>query len=378
MRDLPEAAESAESPESADPLADLSIDYVEMYVEDLDAAVAHWTDRYAFTVVGTGTSAEHRGVTVRHGRITLVLTQATSELHPASAYVMSHGDGIADIALRTADPDAAFEAGLARGAIAHRFPRQRTESGRAETAAFRGFGDLVHTLVRRGPDEGPGLPAGHVPVRSTESDAGPAAAVGLLELDHVAVCLPAGDLDAMVAYYRDALGFRFVFEEHIVVGAQAMESKVVQSRSGTVTLTLIEPDTSAATGQIDEFLKGHQGAGVQHLAFSSRDAVGSVRALSGRGVSFLRTPASYYDLLGQRVELGEERLADLRSTHVLADEDHDGRLFQIFTASTHPRKTLFFEVIERQGAATFGSANIKALYEAVELERTKQRGFDQR
>lgn len=217
-----------------------------------------------------------------------------------------------------------------------------------------------------------------MPVRSTESDAGPAAAVGLLELDHVAVCLPAGDLDAMVAYYRDALGFRFVFEEHIVVGAQAMESKVVQSRSGTVTLTLIEPDTSAATGQIDEFLKGHQGAGVQHLAFSSRDAVGSVRALSGRGVSFLRTPASYYDLLGQRVELGEERLADLRSTHVLADEDHDGRLFQIFTASTHPRKTLFFEVIERQGAATFGSANIKALYEAVELERTKQRGFDQR
>ncbi|NDZ98143.1 4-hydroxyphenylpyruvate dioxygenase, partial [Streptomyces sp. SID10116] len=256
--------------------------------------------------------------------------------------------------------------------------RQRTASGAEEPAAFRGFGDLVHTLVRRGPDEGPGLPAGHVPVEGAESNAERAAAVGLSELDHVAVCLPAGDLDAMVAYYRDALGFRFVFEEHIVVGAQAMESKVVQSRSGTVTLTLIEPDTSAATGQIDEFLKGHQGAGVQHLAFSSRDAVESVRALAGRGVSFLRTPASYYDLLGQRVDLGEERLADLRSTHVLADEDHDGRLFQIFTASTHPRKTLFFEVIERQGAATFGSANIKALYEAVELERTKQHGFDQR
>ncbi|MEV0253829.1 4-hydroxyphenylpyruvate dioxygenase [Streptomyces sp. NPDC050732] len=373
MRDLSESPESAES---ADPLADLSIDYVEMYVEDLDAAVAHWTDRYAFTVIGTSTSAEHRGITVRHGKITLVLTQATSELHPASAYVMAHGDGVADIALRTADPEAAFQAALARGALAHRHPAPPTEAGPGTTAALRGFGDLVHTLVRRAPGEGPGLPVGHVPVAAPDTERSDA--VGLLELDHVAVCLPAGDLDAMVAYYRDALGFRFVFEEHIVVGTQAMESKVVQSRSGTVTLTLIEPDTSAATGQIDEFLKGHQGAGVQHLAFSSRDAVSSVRALSERGVAFLRTPSSYYDLLGRRVELGEQRLADLRSTHVLADEDHDGRLFQIFTASTHPRKTLFFEVIERQGAATFGSANIKALYEAVELERTKQRGFDQR
>ncbi|MFK4071915.1 4-hydroxyphenylpyruvate dioxygenase [Streptomyces sp. NPDC029674] len=382
MRDLsespnaPKAAGAAGAAESADPLADLSIDYVEMYVEDLDAAAAHWTDRYAFAVVGTTASPEHRGIAVRHGEITLVLTQATSELHPASAYVMAHGDGVADIALRTADPEAAFHEALARGALAHRHPRPRTEHSPCVTAALRGFGDLVHTLVRREPGEGPGLPVGYVPVESPGGEQRDG--VGLLELDHVAVCLPAGDLDAMVAYYRDALGFRFVFEEHIVVGTQAMESKVVQSRSGTVTLTLIEPDTSAATGQIDEFLKGHQGAGVQHLAFASRDAVSSVRALSERGVTFLRTPASYYDLLGRRVELGEERLADLRSTNVLADEDHDGRLFQIFTASTHPRKTLFFEVIERQGAATFGSANIKALYEAVELERTKQRGFDQR
>ncbi|MFF3641290.1 4-hydroxyphenylpyruvate dioxygenase [Streptomyces sp. NPDC002564] len=363
--------------ESADPLADLSIDYVEMYVEDLDTAVAHWTEQYAFTVVGTSTSAEHRGVAVRHGQITLVLTQATSELHPAATYVLGHGDGIADIALRTADPEAAFHAALARGAVAHRHPEPRTARRPAVGAALRGFGDLVHTLVRRRPGEGPGLPAGYLPVEAPESER--PRDVDLLELDHVAVCLPAGDLDPMVAYYRDALGFRFIFEEHIVVGTQAMESKVVQSRSGTVTLTLIEPDTSAATGQIDEFLKGHQGAGVQHLAFSTGDAVASVRALSARGVAFLRTPASYYDLLGRRIgHLGDERLADLRSTNVLADEDHNGQLFQIFTASNHPRKTLFFEVIERQGAATFGSANIKALYEAVELERTKQRGFDQR
>jgi 4-hydroxymandelate synthase len=99
-----------------------------------------------------------------------------------------------------------------------------------------------------------------------------------------------------------------------------------------------------------------------------------VRVLTGRGVAFLTTPSTYYDMLGQRIKLSASRLNDLRATNVLADEDHHGQLFQIFTASTHPRHTLFFEVIERQGAETFGSANIKALYEAVELERTGQRG----
>ncbi|MEU7583194.1 4-hydroxyphenylpyruvate dioxygenase [Streptomyces sp. NPDC041068] len=366
MRDLSKAA---------DPLADLSIDYVEMYVEDLDAAAASWVDRYAFTVAGTSESAESRGIALRHGRITLVLTQATSEQHPGSAYVLDHGDGVADIALRTADADAAYHAALSRGALAHRSPERHTDGGPAVTAAVRGFGDTVHTLVQRDPGEGLGLPAGYTPV---PYDGEPADDVGLLELDHVAVCLNAGDLGPMVDYYRDALGFRDIFEERIVVGTQAMESTAVQSRSGTVTLTLIEPDTSAASGQVDEFLKDHHGPGVQHLAFSARDAVRSVRALSERGVTFLRTPSSYYDLLGARVELSEERLDDLRATNVLAAEDHDGQLFQIFTASSHPRGTLFFEIIERQGAATFGSANIKALYEAVELERTRQRGFHQR
>ncbi|WP_369217421.1 4-hydroxyphenylpyruvate dioxygenase [Streptomyces flavofungini] len=355
-------------PKTAGPLSDLSLDHVEMYVEDVEAAAASWVDGYGFTVVGTGSFADHRGIALRHGRITLVLTQATSDEHPASAYVLDHGDGVADIALRSTDADAAFRAALDRGAVAHR--RARAGQG----AAVRGFGDVVHTLVQRAPGEGPGLPAGYVPAPASLAPDD----VGLLDLDHVAVCLPAGDLGPTVGHYLRALGFRDIFEERIVVGAQAMESRVVQSASGTVTLTLIEPDPEAATGQIDEFLKSHHGAGVQHLAFSSRDAVRSVRSLTERGVGFLRTPSSYYDLLGERIDLGAERLAALRETHVLADEDHDGRLFQIFTASAHPRQTLFFEVIERQGAATFGSANIKALYEAVELERTKQRGFHQR
>ncbi|MFE2179542.1 4-hydroxyphenylpyruvate dioxygenase [Streptomyces sp. NPDC059455] len=368
------------SSKAAEPLADLTIDYVELYVENLDSSAFQWVDRYAFAIVGSGGSADHRSLALRHGEITLVLTQATSDRHPASAYVLSHGDGVADIALRTADVRAAFEVAVANGAGVHRQPVRHTGDGPSVTAAVRGFGDVVHTLVQRPPDAGPGLPAGFVPADGQERPDGPGAEagpaeVGLLDIDHIAVCLGTGDLGPAVAYYQQALGFRDVFAEHIVVGAQAMHSKVVQSPSGAVTLTLIEPDDTALPGQIDEFLKSHQGSGVQHLAFSSHDAVGSVRALSNRGVTFLTTPDAYYDLLGERIDLSPRRLADLRATGVLADEDHDGQLFQIFTASTHPRHTLFYEVIERQGAQTFGSANIKALYEAVELERTGQRDF---
>jgi 4-hydroxymandelate synthase len=343
-----------------------------MYVENLDAKAFTWVDTYAFTIVGTGGSADHRSIALRQGDITLVLTEATSGQHPASEYVATHGDGVADIALRAADVGAAHAAAVAGGARSHREPTQHTGPGPAVTAVIGGFGDVVHTLVQRDPGEGPGLPAGFVPTLRPAASP-PANDVGLLGIDHVAVCLNAGSLGSTVEFYQRALGFRDIFEERIEVGSQAMESKVVQSPSGGITLTLIEPDLAADPGQIDEFLKSHHGPGVQHLAFSAKDAVRSVRALAARGVGFLTTPGSYYDLLGERVNLKGHRLSELRATNILADTDHGGELFQIFTGSTHPRRTIFYEVIERQGAGTFGSANIKALYEAVELERTGQR-----
>ncbi|MEU2787947.1 4-hydroxyphenylpyruvate dioxygenase [Streptomyces sp. NPDC007100] len=352
-------------------VSDLSIDYVEMYVDDLDAAAFGWVDKYAFAVVGTGGSAEHRSIALRHGTITLVLTAATSDRHPASVYVAAHGDGVADIALRTADVAGAFDRAVAGGARALRRPTRHEGPGAGVTAAVSGFGDVVHTLVQREPGEDPGLPVGFVATLPSRRPV--PTEVGLLELDHVAVCLDNGDLAGTVEFYRRAFGFRDVFEERIVVGAQAMDSKVVQSPTGRVTLTLIEPDTTAAPGQIDDFLKSHHGPGVQHLAFSCDDAVHAVRTLTGRGVEFLSSPAAYYDLLGKRIALSDHSLEDLRSTNLLADQDHGGQLFQIFTASAHPRRTIFYEVIERQGAETFGSSNIKALYEAVEMEKKGRR-----
>jgi 4-hydroxymandelate synthase len=341
---------------------DFEIDYVEMYVGNLDAAVRGWVAQYGFVVAGTDRSADCLRTTLRQGPITLVLTEPTSDRHPGAAYLQSHGDGVADIALSTPDVAAAYELAVRAGAEPVRAPgrHQETEPHRpVVTATIGGFGDVVHTLVQR--DGSAAVP-----------DGGGDAAVNLLAIDHFAVCLEAGELDATVAFYERTLGFRQIFEEHIVVGVQAMNSTVVQSASGAVTLTLIEPDRKAAPGQIDDFLKDHQGPGIQHIAFNSDDAVRTVQEMARRGVEFLKTPTTYYDMLGARIALDTHTLDDLRATNVLADEDHGGQMFQIFTASTHPRHTIFFEVIERQGAETFGSANIKALYEAVELERTGQ------
>ncbi|MEU3773185.1 4-hydroxyphenylpyruvate dioxygenase [Streptomyces sp. NPDC032472] len=338
------------------------ISHVESYVADLASAAAEMTGRFGFRAVARAASADAESLLLRQGRISLVLTQAVSPHHPGAAYVLAHGDGVADIALSVPDVTAVFDEAVSRGAVPLAVPR-RDPDGRTR-AVVAGFGDVVHTLVEPDPA---GLPPGFTPLPDA---AAPDADGELLEeLDHFAVCLPAGELARTVEFYTRVLGFRMIFQELIRVGAQAMDSKVVQSASGEVTLTLIEPDTSREPGQIDRFLAEHGGAGVQHIAFASQDVVRAVGALRERGVEFLSVPDAYYTMLADRLDLARHSTQELQRISVLVDEDHDGQLFQIFTRSTHPRRTLFHEVIERFGARTFGNGNIKALYEAVEAER---------
>ncbi|MGW2299334.1 4-hydroxyphenylpyruvate dioxygenase [Streptomyces violaceorubidus] len=372
----PSPSSSASSASSA-AVEDLRLDHVELYVSDLDRKTGQWVEDYGFTVAGTAGSESEgfRSVALRQGRIVLVLTEGTGEEHPAAAYVHTHGDGVARIAMRTADVAGAYAHAVAHGARPLVEPSRLPGTGVVATATVSGFGDVDHTLVQRHEDDADGLPAGFVAVApAAVPDAGAAGSPALLEVDHFAVCVTIGELDPVIAHYRRAFGFEEIFEERIVVGTQAMLSKVVQSRSGDVTFTVIQPDPDADPGQIDEFLKNHDGSGVQHIAFRSEDAAGSVRTLAERGVEFLTTPGTYYELLGRRVKLRRHGLDALRELNILVDEDHGGQLYQIFTRSTHARRTLFFEIIERLGAETFGSSNIKALYEAVELERSRENG----
>jgi 4-hydroxymandelate synthase len=342
------------------------IDHVEFYVGNADEVAAHLCRCYGFRVQGqVGPATDHRSVLIRQNDIQLLLTEGLTDHHPASVYVQRHGDGPATIALSTEDPDGALTEAVAAGAVPVSATEPLADVSATSRVRITAFGDVAHTFVRPGELAARLDVAVDVPV----SDATPLELLDIL--DHVAVCVPSGELIPTVEFYQRVLGFSQIFEEYIEVGVQAMNSRVVQSPSGGVTLTILEPDTSRMPGQIDEFLRAHDGAGVQHLALRTDDIAGSVRTLSDRGVGFLTTPGGYYDELEARLGHVGLPVDTLRGLNILVDQDNEGELFQIFAQSTHPRRTFFFEVIERRDALTFGSANIKALYQAVERERAR-------
>jgi 4-hydroxymandelate synthase len=346
------------------------IDHVEFCVADVNAFAAPLLDAWDFQVHGRGGPetgrAQERSLLLRQGRIQLLLRSGLIPDHPAARYVARHGDGVAAIGFGTDDVGAAFAEAVAGGAGPLAGPSYTSRNGtRVGTASVTGFGDVVHRFVER---SGPGDE--FAPGEVEMAEPGPPARAGLLDaVDHLAVCLPAGQLAPAVARFQQSLGLTEIFDERIEVGGQAMISKVVQDPAAEVTFTLLEPDRTRDPGQIDEFLESHQGPGVQHVAFRTPDIATAVSTLSGRGVEFLTAPADYYQVLERRLGSVVIPVARLQELNVLADRDRWGQMFQIFARSTHERHTFFFELIERQGALTFGTKNIKALYEALEVTR---------
>lgn len=339
------------------------VDHIEMAVVDLGSATRWLTEGYGFTVAAESAGpAATRSVELVRNDIRFVLTEAQVDDHAIAAYIERHGDGVSDIALRVPDAAAAYEEAVRRGARSVAAPSAQDGT---VTATIIGFGDVTHTFVQPLGAAAERVLPGHRRVGNEPADAG----AGLLTVDHFAVVVEPGRIGDNVEFYERVLDFELIFDDRIVVGDQAVVTKVVQSRSGAVTLTLIEPDSSQASGHIDEFLKDHGGPGVQHIAFTADSITETVGALGARGVAFLDTPDTYYQLLRERVELSRYSVDEVQALNILVDEDHDGQLLQIFTRSVHPRNTIFLEVIERLGSRSFGSGNIKALYEAVELQR---------
>jgi 4-hydroxymandelate synthase len=354
-------------PETA--MRTLSIDHIEFYVGDAIAMTQSLCSVYGFRVYGRGGPETglpgQRTVLLGQGAIRIVLTSGLREDHPASQFVARHGDGVAVIGFR-ADVAADYADAVAAGATSVSRPRSWENGGaRVVTAQIEGFGEVIYRLVERHGPDAEFLPGAIV----MEPGAADGAAGDLLtRIDHVALCVPSGELDPTVAFHERVLGFTVIFQEYVEVGAQGMLSKVVQSPSGGATFTIIEPDQTRQPGQLDDFLAWHGGAGVQHLAFLTQDIVQAVRTIGERGAGFAVTPSTYYDMLGARFGTTEIPVEDLRPLGILVDRDHWGQMYQIFAKSTHIRRTYFHELIERRGARTFGMSNIPALYAAKDRE----------
>ncbi|MEV7014967.1 4-hydroxyphenylpyruvate dioxygenase [Streptomyces sp. NPDC093991] len=356
------------------PATALRVSHVELYVTDAEAAASAFVDGYGFQVCATaerggGPEGASRSLALRQAGIVLVVTQALDDTHPAAAFVARHGDGIADIALSAADAREAFADAVSRSAVPLAEPAER--DGWVTAAVAAGFDDVRHTLVQR--------PAGHtdtaVPLPGFEPVAEPAEAsgepVGLTVLDHVAVSVPMGQLAESTGYYERVFGYASVYEELMVQGTEAMDSKAVRSPAGDLTFTVLAPSPEHDAGHLGDFLERHGSGGVHHLAFATPDIVTAVDRMLERGIVFLGTPDTYYDRLEQRLKLNRHSMAELRKARILADEDHGGQLFQIFTRTVHPRRTVFYEIIERAGADSFGGGNVRALYDAVQAEKAE-------
>ena len=348
----------------------LDIDHIELYVGDAIATAQPLRTAYGFRVYGYGGPdtglAGQRSVLLGQGGIRILLTSGLHADHPASQFVAKHGDGVAVTAFRTDSAASAYADAVAAGGSGLRKPRTwENDEACVVTAEVAGFGDVVYRFVERhGSDTQfqPGV---------IEMEPGAAAGADddpLRIIDHAAVCVPAGELDSTIAFHEQVFGFTVTFQEYIEVADQGMMSKVVQSPSGGVTFTIIQPDISRRAGQIDDYLAWHDGPGVQHVAFLTPDIVHAVRTFTGRGVEFAVTPSSYYDMLAGRLGATDIDVEALRPLGILVDRDHWGQLYQIFAKSTHIRRTYFVELIDRHGARTFGTNNIPALYAAKERE----------
>jgi 4-hydroxyphenylpyruvate dioxygenase len=348
-------------------------DHVELWVGNAKQAAYFYEHALGFTTTayaGPETGVRDRASYVlEQGEIRLVVTSGLRADSEVTQFACRHGDGAKTIALQVPSAAEAYRQAVQRGARGIKEPRWvEDDFGRVELAAIGTYGDVVHYFVDRHGYAGPFLP-GYV---STAENGHARGGVGLTALDHVVGNVELGRMNHWVGFYERVFGMTNIVhfgDDQIQTEYSALMSKVMADGSGKIKFPINEPAEGKRKSQIEEYLEFNHGPGVQHIALQSEDIVRTVAAMKERGVLFLDTPDAYYDEVEGRVgEIGED-YSDLQRLKILADRDEDGYLLQIFTKTTQDRPTVFFEVIERHGATTFGEGNFKALFESIEREQ---------
>ena len=350
----------------------LGTDHLEFYVGNAKQAAYYYQGAFGFELVaylGPETGVRDRASYVlRQGKIQLVLTTALRSDSAIAEHVKLHGDGVKILALLVDDAFASYEKTVARGARPYQEPRVLSdEHGEVRTAGIYTYGETVHLFVERKNYRGAFMP-GYVARQATLSP-GP---VGLQYIDHCVGNVGWNRMNETVRWYQDVMGFANILsfdDKQITTEYSALMSKVMSNGNGYVKFPINEPAEGKKKSQIEEYINFYEGEGVQHIAVATHDIIATVRQLKARGVEFLTTPGSYYDNLPQHVGAIDEDVAALRELGIMADRDEEGYLLQIFTKPVEDRPTVFFEIIQRKGAKSFGAGNFKALFESIEREQ---------
>ncbi|MBL8995789.1 MAG: 4-hydroxyphenylpyruvate dioxygenase [Gemmatimonadetes bacterium] len=347
-------------------------DYIEFWVGNAKQSMLFYRAAFGFTLKayrGPETGVRDRAsYLLEQGKIRLVLTTALGPEGEIAAHVAKHGDGVRDMAFWVDDARDAHRKAVERGAVSVQEPTVlKDEQGEVVMAGIRTYGDTIHSIVERRNYRGLFLP-GFVPATSPFAPKG----VGLKYVDHCVGNVELGRMNHWVEFYSNVLGFFNLLsfdDKTISTEYSALMSKVMSNGNGRIKFPINEPAKGKKKSQIEEYLDFYRGPGVQHIAVATDDIITTVRELRSRGVEFLSIPRTYYETVLDRVGKIDEEIAPLAELGILVDRDDEGYLLQIFTKPVQDRPTLFFEIIQRKGAKSFGAGNFKALFESIEREQ---------
>jgi len=347
-------------------------DYVEFYVGNAKQSAYYYQAAFGFELVayaGLETGVKDRASYVlQQGKVHIVLTTSFDPNSEISEHVRLHGDGVKVLALWVDDAEYSYQATTQRGAQSAIAPAVlKDEFGEVKTASIKTYGETLHTFIERKNYKGAFLP-GYKPAKSTFKTV----PVGLQHIDHCVGNVELGKMNEWVKFYEDVMGFKLIItfdDNDISTEYTSLMSKVVSNGNGYVKFPINEPANGKKKSQIEEYLDFYKSAGVQHIAIATNDILQTVSALRERGVEFLYVPDNYYSEAAERVGKIDEDYADLKKLNILVDRDEEGYLLQIFTKPVEDRPTVFYEIIQRKGAKSFGKGNFKALFESIEREQ---------
>lgn len=350
-------------------------DYVEFYVGNAKQAAHFYKTAFGFqslAYAGPETGIKDRvSYAVRQHKLTFVFTTALKTDNEIAQHVYKHGDGIKFLALKVTDAADAWKQTTMRGGKSHTEPMVLEDAdGKVVVSGIHTYGDTVHLFIERKEYQGVFLPG----FKKWESAYNPAD-TGLLYVDHCVGNVGWNQMNKWVDFYEQVMGFRNILtfdDQDISTEYSALMSKVMSNGNGFVKFPINEPAEGKKKSQVEEYLEFYNGEGCQHVALATNNIVQTVTELQARGIEFLKVPSSYYDELLDRVGSIDEDIAPLRQLGILVDRDEEGYLLQIFTKPVEDRPTLFFEIIQRKGATSFGKGNFKALFEAIEREQDKR------
>ena len=351
----------------------LGTDYVEFYVGNAKQSAHYYMTAFGFQALayaGPETGMKDRAsYAVRQNKLTLVLTTPIRSNTEIADHIYKHGDGVKALALKVDDATSAWEETTKRGAKSYMQPQHlKDNDGEVVLSGIHTYGDTVHLFVERKNYNGLFLPG----YRAWSNPYFHPVDTGLQYVDHCVGNVGWNQMNPWVKFYQDTMGFRNILtfdDKDISTEYSALMSKVMSNGNGFVKFPINEPAEGKKKSQVEEYLDFYNGEGVQHVAMATNDIVHTVTELRNRGVEFLRVPTSYYDDLLDRVGHIDEDLEPLKELGILVDRDNEGYLLQLFTKPVEDRPTLFFEIIQRKGAKSFGKGNFKALFEAIEREQ---------